>query len=171
MESELTEIFEWITRCLVVTVNTINICIVVHHTITPSPITLQLRTRKNGICQLCQSTPTTWWMATYHPFSLLLFIHLKISPTVMRREMVSDYSGCIQQRKVNSGDWRGQIIIASQSSQSHPSRCPGHLTLHFLCLPIIYIRLRLRHIKYLSISPPHQGSFEAKTGYRRLVVK
>ena len=35
MESELTEIFEWITRCLVVTLNTINICIVVHHTITP----------------------------------------------------------------------------------------------------------------------------------------
>ena len=34
VESELTEIFESITRCLVVTVNTINICIVVHHTIT-----------------------------------------------------------------------------------------------------------------------------------------
>ena len=143
VESELTEIFESITRCLVVTVNTINISIVVHHTITPSQ--WGLRIGKNGICQLCQGAPTTWWMATHHPFPLLTFIHLKISPTVMRRErrMVSYYySGWLagwlgawvdcHQRKVN------RLERSDNNSQSSGwltlPAWPPHLT--YQCLAV-----------------------------------
>ena len=85
---------------------------------------------------------------------------------------------CTQQRKVNTADWRGQIIIVSQSSVppfqvSHLS--PGspslvkspHLTLS-LSSHDLY---RLRHKNIYQFRPRTEVGFEAKTRYRRLAVK
>ena len=76
-----------------------------------------------------------------------------------------------KQWRLERSDNNSQSVITVSPFQVSVTRPAGPWSPHFLCLPIIYIRLRLRHIKYLSISPPHHGSFEAKTGYRRLVVK